>query len=153
MSPPGKKCISLSCITGISCKNTTLGSCLKALSSENKDFILNFLEKILFHKYHFLKMLQKNSVQCRKLWVIWSSLRTKIFNVRLYFCHSKVSSIFRSSSCILHNPRTYFKNIMSRYCCLMELPNGNNNIWKILVKNKFDIYIQGGNVALMHCKL
>ena len=65
LHPPGKKYISLSCITGISSKNITLGSCLKAFSKENKDFILSFLEKFQFRKYHFLEMLQKSTFKSK----------------------------------------------------------------------------------------
>ena len=104
-------------------------------------FYIKYSWNIWFNKFQSLVMLHSITVQCRKLWIIWSSLRTKIFHVILCFGHFKVPSIFSSSSYILHNPRTYFKNIMSRYCCLMELANGNNNIWKILVQNKFHIYI------------
>ena len=54
-----KNDISLSCITGISSKNIALEIYLKAFSSENKDFILYFLEKFEFNKYYFLVILQK----------------------------------------------------------------------------------------------
>ena len=86
----------------------------------------------LTNTYQFLIMLHKSTVQCRKLWVIWSSLRTKIFNVILCFCHFKVPSIF-SSSYILHNPRTHFKgNTEFIFLCNPQKSSVNVCLMKIL---------------------